>query len=125
MVTDPPTTRDVLVADDDDLVRLIISRVLERAGLRVTEAETVNSAIDRCGEIPFALAILDAHMPGGDLATSIGGMRQVRPDLPILILTGDNAPPAEAALQRTTFLSKPVDLAALTAQVGLLLGQAS
>ncbi len=125
MVTDRPSTPGVLVADDDDLVRLVIRSVLERAGLHVTEAGTVNDAIDACVEGPFALAILDAHMPGGDLASSIEGMRQARPEIPILIISGDDAAPAQTVLPRTRFLSKPVDLTALTSQVGLLLASAS
>lgn len=125
MVTDRQANQRVLVADDDDLVRLVIRRVLERAGLDVTDADSVDAAIEACTECAFALAILDAHMPGGDLATTIEGMRRARPEIPILIISGDDVPPAQAALPRTAFLSKPIDLAALTTQIGLMIGTAS
>ena len=122
MVTERTTDPGVLVADDDDLVRLVIRRVLERAGHRVTEVGTVDAAIEACTASPFSLAILDAHMPGGDLTTSIAGIRNALPDIPILIISGDNATPAEADLPRTAFLSKPLEIASLTTVVGLLLG---
>lgn len=109
----------ILVADDDDLVRLVVRRVLERAGHEVVDVATVPAAIAAV-DATIDLAVVDGHMPGGDLAQTLAGIRADR-TVPVLIISGDAVAPAEAAAAGTAFLSKPVGLDDLTAVVGMLL----
>lgn len=56
----------VLVADDDDVVRDVLRRYLERDGHDVSTAPDGNEALRLLGSEPIDLAILDVMMPGPD-----------------------------------------------------------
>lgn len=101
--------RRVLVADDDDLVRLVLRRALERQELVVVEALTGTSTEDIAGT-PLDLAIVDAHMPGSDLASCLTTLRRNNPGIPLLVISGDATAPTDPSLPDFTFLSKPVNL---------------
>jgi two-component system, cell cycle sensor histidine kinase and response regulator CckA len=80
----------VLVVEDDPLVRAVLVRELAMQGYRVAEAPDGQSALDRiiATEEPFDLLITDLAMPrmdGRELATRVAA---VRPDLPVLFMSG-------------------------------------
>src|SRR5690606_32232492 len=54
----------VLVAEDDDLVRAVAVRILERAGYRVSAVEDGGAACRAVADEPFDLVLLDVVMPG-------------------------------------------------------------
>lgn len=111
----------ILVADDDHLVRLVVRRVLEHAGHEVVEADAVQAAVAFSEDPSVALAVVDAHMPGGDLAAMLGGLRAHRA-LPVLVISGDAEAPPEVVAPAMAFLTKPLSLEDLTRAVGALLG---
>jgi DNA-binding response OmpR family regulator len=79
----------VLVADDDPMIRELVSRILEEAGYRVVTAEDGAEAIELIRVSRPAAAILDVMMPGLD---GIETMRRLRDapetaELPILLVT--------------------------------------
>jgi PAS domain S-box-containing protein len=79
----------VLIADDEAAVRRVARRALERFGYEVVEAED-GSAASRCAldaATPFAAALIDLRMPGGGVETA-RTLREIDPELPILILSG-------------------------------------
>jgi CheY-like chemotaxis protein len=53
----------VLVAEDDDHIRTLVSRMLRRAGYHTTEACDGQEAIDKLRENGIAAVILDLMMP--------------------------------------------------------------
>lgn len=111
----------VLVADDDDLVRLILRRALERAGFKVRDAATCPAAIE-AAQSTVDLVMLDAHMPGGTLESTIAGVRDAAgPGIPILVLSGDARLPEHLAAPTVGYLAKPVQLDALLAEIDRLL----
>jgi len=111
----------VLVADDDDLVRLVLRRALERAGFTVSDAATCPAAID-AARSRVDLVLLDAHMPGGTLETTIAGVRDAAgPGIPILVLSGDARLPEHLAAPTVGYLAKPVQLDDLLAEIDRLL----
>lgn len=80
----------VLVVDDEDVVRSILSRFLQRRGYQVTLAcsgreglEKVTHAVDA-----FDLVILDMIMPGMTGDAVLEGVRRVAPGLPVVIFSG-------------------------------------
>lgn len=105
----------VLLVEDEEEVRLVLSRVLRRMGLQV---EAVSSGaegkmiLDR-GEVPIEILITDIMMPGTmnglDLARYVRGST---PNLPIILMSGYND---EKFNQRGDesdlglFLTKPVE----------------
>jgi two-component system phosphate regulon response regulator OmpR len=76
----------LLVVDDDQRIRDLLSRFLRSEGYRVTTAETAAEARAKCAGLKFDLLILDIMMPGEsgfELAASIRASSRV----PIVMLT--------------------------------------
>lgn len=103
------TRRTILVVDDDPLIAMSTADLLQNLGHSVREANSGAEALEivRSGE-HFDLVVTDYSMPkmnGGQLALAL---RQLRPDLPILLATGyaDLPPGGEIDLPR---LAKPYD----------------
>jgi C4-dicarboxylate-specific signal transduction histidine kinase/ActR/RegA family two-component response regulator len=86
----PPKLRKVLLVDDEEDVRFLMTRMLKKAG--VGEVETAaggEEATEKLlsGELPN-LIILDLNMPGLNGTQTLKLIRQLCPDLPILISSG-------------------------------------
>src|SRR4030066_275985 len=56
--------RNVLVVDDENLIRQIISIILKSAGYKVIEAVNGNDALNKMADRDFGLVITDLRMPG-------------------------------------------------------------
>src|SRR5262245_100940 len=54
----------VLVADDNEVNRTVLGKILERANHDVTMAESGEDALDAAGQDPYDIAIIDRNMPG-------------------------------------------------------------
>ena len=74
----------VLVLDDERLVRWSLGQRLKSRGWEVTEAASVAEAI---AAAPADAAILDYKLPDGDGLDVLRKLRQVDPDLPVIMLT--------------------------------------
>jgi signal transduction histidine kinase/streptogramin lyase len=101
----------VLVVDDERLVRDVARVALRRSGHLVTEVPTGEEAIATFEERPgaFALVVLDLTLPGIQGRAVMQAMREVRPDLPIVLTSGYTAEEAGdlTTAPRTVFLQKP------------------
>jgi two-component system response regulator ResD len=77
----------VLVVDDDDAVRLLVRRALEREGLRVEEAPDAARALQAFEGASWDLVVLDVSLP--DLS-GLDLLRRLRlgADVPIIMLSG-------------------------------------
>jgi DNA-binding response OmpR family regulator len=53
----------ILIVDDDDAIRALLSTVLKRRGLRVDTARNGVEALARLGERRYSLMLLDLMMP--------------------------------------------------------------
>jgi CheY-like chemotaxis protein len=88
--TPPVESATILITDDEESVRTLVRRVLLAAGYRVLTAETPEAAIDICRTYAGAIDLLltDVIMPqmsGPELAEAA---RQMRPELPVLFMSG-------------------------------------
>ncbi len=107
----------VLIADDEELLRKLATRVLERAGLRVETAATSDetlAALSRAAP-PDAL-VLDFHLPPARGSDLIHKVCELAPQLPLILTSGDLLPPECKALlapPRVVFLPKPLAPTAL------------
>ena len=54
---------NLLVADDEEKIRLLIKKYAEYEGHRVTEAKTGMEAVELCRSEEFDLVVLDIMMP--------------------------------------------------------------
>lgn len=83
------STARIMVVDDEPMVRTILQKLLSLKGHSVTLASSGEEALDMVGSNEFDLIFTDLGMPqmnGRQLARAI---RERRPDLPIVLLTGD------------------------------------
>jgi CheY-like chemotaxis protein len=114
----PAASSTVLVADDEDTVRALITAILRRVGYTVVAVETGDEALRRFTAEPdrFQLALLDITMPGIDGLSALRRMRELRPALPCVILSGHSEQDAAGhfgGTGHTTFLQKPFEIADL------------
>ena len=120
--------KTILVADDKEAGRELVRTVLESTGYAVIEACDGNEALRRARESQPDLIILDIHMPGVD---GFGVIDQLRSDArfqstPVMALTasamhGDRERAIKAGF--TGYVTKPIRLSALRAEVLRLLGE--
>ncbi|HEX9081960.1 MAG TPA: PAS domain S-box protein, partial [Holophagaceae bacterium] len=122
-----PSTRSlsVLLVDDDELVRNATETLLEVAGHQVVQAEDGETALRslEAGLSPD-LVILDLNMPGLGGAETLPRLRELLPDVAVLLATGrvDQAALDLVARYRCTgLLSKPFTMQDLQQQVAALL----
>ena len=79
----------ILVVDDDSAVREVTAAILQDLGYTVVEAGSGGAALDLMGHEPAPdLVLLDFAMPGMNGAEVAREVRQRRPGLPILFVTG-------------------------------------
>jgi signal transduction histidine kinase len=82
----------VLVVDDDVRVRAVVFTALERLGYRVLEAATPDAAVAlaRAEQGRIDLLLTDVVMPGGGGAATIARVRELYPNLRVLVMSGYN-----------------------------------
>lgn len=116
----------VLVVDDEEMIRRVLSDILEGAGLEVVTAGSGEEALRIFDGGDFSLTLTDWHMPGvggGELACRIKG--QVSGHL-VLMVSG-MVPEADSwgATCVDGHLKKPFSRASVLEGVGKALGWAS
>ncbi len=118
---DPAGVR-LLVVDDNDLNRDMLSRRLGGRGFAVEVAEDGERALARIAERPFDLVILDVMMPG---LSGIDVLRRLREgasesDLPVIMATArDAAEDVVEALRlgANDYVTKPLDFPVVLARI--------
>lgn len=78
----------VLVVDDVDVVRMVLRRMLARAGHSVIEAGDAATARTLMKENRFDIVITDIWMPGEDSLNFIQEVKAAQPGLPVIAVTG-------------------------------------
>ena len=104
----------ILIIEDNELSRDMLSRRLIRRGFQVCTAEDGRAAIDLLRKEPFDVAIIDVYLPLVDGPTVIMVARRELglADLPIIAVSagGDVARDAALAAGANIFLDKPMRL---------------
>jgi DNA-binding NarL/FixJ family response regulator len=86
---------NILVVDDHPLYRSGVVYTLQNTGMdvRVVECSSLDSAFQRLDSGQQAdLMILDLQMPGYSGLDSVRAVRSRRPDVPVLVLSGNEDP---------------------------------
>jgi CheY-like chemotaxis protein len=112
------TEGTILLVDDEELVRRSARRVLEKIGFRVLEAVNGSEAVELVASERerISLVILDVIMPVMDGAEAFLRIRQIDPQIPVLVSSGySREGKVDELLQRgaSGFIEKPYDLAKL------------
>jgi PAS domain S-box-containing protein len=121
VVTAATPARTVLVVEDEESVRALVARMLERAGYRVLQAPNGAAAVSLVGTrlSEIDLLLTDVVMPGMRGPELYDVLCQARPDLPVLFMSGyaEGHDGAGAIPAGTALLTKPFALDALVAAV--------
>jgi signal transduction histidine kinase len=120
--------RHVLYVDDDEMMVLMVERILERSGYRVSGYQDAQEAVEAVREHPddFDFVVTDFNMPdfsGLDVAHELA---RIRPELPVVISSGyiTDELRSEARLAGVqSLLEKQNTFQELTALVGRLLSK--
>jgi CheY-like chemotaxis protein len=111
----------VLVVDDDEIVRSVLTGGLEQSGFEVTTANNVPDALKLIVSQTFDVLLSDLHMPGaGDGLTAVSAMRHSNPKAITLLLSAfpEMLAATQAILsQADEILVKPMDLAAIVSVI--------
>lgn len=125
--TPPPPTEPglrILVVDDDEAVRVAIQHLLEADGHQVRAEGSAEAALAEFDRSPYDLVILDLGMPQMDGLSLARLLKERKPTVPILLLTGwgeqvrEDQPP-----EVDTVLAKPVRRATLRSAIAQLVGR--
>jgi ActR/RegA family two-component response regulator len=114
---EPHSVRKVLLVDDDDAVRNVMTASLDRKGFEVVAAANVAEALRSIATDRFDALITDLHMPeAGDGLTVVTAMRHSQPNALTLLVSGyPDVQSAMAAilLQADEVIVKPFDVGKL------------
>lgn len=113
------TIRVLLVDDEEELLDYLSKRLL-REGFEVATVTSGLAAIERTKAEDFDVAVVDLKMPGLDGLETQRELKQVRPMLQTIVLTGHGS--IQAALESGKhdafrFLGKPADHLELVATI--------
>ena len=111
----------LLLVDDEETVRTIISSQLQAMGYRVLSVASADEALEAVGRksATIDLALIDLILPSIDGIALARELRRHRAKLPVLLMTGDASAPAVEGFEPT--LIKPIALDALKRAVELAL----
>ena len=125
----PPAGRPrILVVDDEESIRELLSKTLALADYEVDLAPDGRSGLDRLRLIQYDLLITDLKMPGVDGLTVIREARRLKADLPVIIITGfsSEASAIEAInIGVQGYLTKPFRVPRVLAVAAKALGETS
>ncbi len=77
----------VLVIDDDNSIRWVLTEALEDEGFSVTAAANAQDARKLLEQHPFSVVLSDIRMPGDDGLVLLKELKQTHGDLPVIIMT--------------------------------------
>jgi excisionase family DNA binding protein len=116
----------VLVVDDEASIRDLLAKTLALAEYDVDLAPDGRTALERLRIVPYDLLITDLKMPGVDGLGVIREARRLKPDIPVIIITGfsTEASAIEAVnLGVSGYLTKPFRVPRVLAAAAKALGE--
>jgi two-component system cell cycle response regulator CpdR len=112
----------ILLAEDDESMRLYLARALEKVGYSVTAVDRGTAALPLLQTEPFDLLLTDIVMPEMDGIELAQQAAAIAPDMRVMFITGFAAVALKASKAAPTakVLSKPFHLKDLVAEVDRL-----
>jgi DNA-binding NtrC family response regulator len=118
--------KHILIVDDEQDVREVLSQALALSGYRVTAAETGHEANRLAKSDPPQLMISDLQMEDADGLELIEQIKAIYPDLPVILLTGMIFDPETIRdninKKVSVYLDKTCSLQRVTQEIQRLLG---
>jgi two-component system, cell cycle response regulator CpdR len=109
----------ILLAEDDDSMRVYLARALERTGYHVVAVDNGLAALPLLQSEPFDLLLTDIVMPEMDGIELAQKAAEIAPDIRVMFITGFAAVALKAGRKTpdAKVLSKPFHLRDLVAEV--------
>jgi CheY-like chemotaxis protein len=116
-----PAKKHLVLCVDDENIGLSVRRILlERAGYRVLTALDGPSGLHLFSNEPVEAVILDYSMPGMHGGQVALRMRQIKPEIPILMLSAYTSLPPEVCQTVTLTMTKGEGAPELLRKLGSL-----
>ena len=101
---------DVLVVDDEDVVRDLIVEILHRAGINAAGVASADAALRYLSGEEVGLVLTDVVMPHRSGLELLSDLRRTRPGVPVIVCSGAATPETTDqahALGASAVLAKP------------------
>lgn len=105
----------LLVDDEEDFIQLLSQR-LEARGMKVVAVTSGEQAVAMVGKRSFDVAVIDLSMPGIDGIETLKQIKEKKPDIEVLMLTGHATVTSGIEAMKHgagDFLQKPVEITEL------------
>jgi DNA-binding NtrC family response regulator len=79
---------NILIVDDDQEIRNVLSSILEREGYLVEGLENGKKAINICEKTPFDVALIDIDLPDIKRTGLLRILKEIQPKMVKIIITG-------------------------------------
>jgi CheY-like chemotaxis protein len=121
----PDKPKTILVIEDDQDVLSMIVKHLKFLGYDVISATDGMGGMKHLGSSEFDLVITDIVMPYVSGVGVVTALKEKRPEIPVIAVTGYGKEPEAAALEKKAdvVLAKPVSMALLKEHITRLLGE--
>jgi FixJ family two-component response regulator len=83
----PMKSKPILIVDDERNIRLTLSQALDILDVETDTASNGEEALTKLKEKEFGLVLLDLHMPGVQGMEVLRQLREIRPDIRVIIIT--------------------------------------
>jgi DNA-binding NtrC family response regulator len=120
------SSANVLVIDDEELIRDTLVEYLVQEGFSVTASGSGEQALEEAARAPFAIALCDVQLPGMDGLETLQRLQQLSPETSVLLITAyATVENAVEAFQRGAhdYLMKPILLDEVLGKIRRLLAQ--
>jgi len=110
----------VLLVDDEKEFLEIMSERMTARGMEVTTAQSADQALSILEKKSFDAIVMDFQMPGMDGMEALKSIKNKKPELQIILLTGYATVEKTVEAMKvgaTDFLEKPADLEALAEKI--------
>ncbi len=117
------TKPKVLIIDDDQEIRQVVTDLLDTSGYEPLEAGSGQLGLDLVAEKNPSLILLDVVMPGMDGWTVLTKL-QNKPklaDIPVIVLSAVSDTDMALSLGAAAVITKPIDAGRLTAEIAMQL----
>lgn len=78
----------ILVVDDEQEFLSLIQKRLSRRNMEVTTADNGVTALELAAQQHFDVVLMDVRMPGMDGLATLRQLKELRRELPVILLTG-------------------------------------
>lgn len=94
----------ILVVDDEEKLRKLLSRIIELEGVEVHQAENLKVAAKKLAQLPIDVVLCDVKLPDGNGVAFVEQVKVTHPTVEIILLTAyGNIPDGVQAMKNGAF----------------------